>query len=135
MRFKKPSENLIFNCYNPGGIKVITTLRLGLSHLHDNKVRHNFQDTLNLICSCGENTETTTHYLLHSYNYLNERMTLLTNLKNVKEKILERNYSRLSEILLFSDSSFNDAKKTSILNSTIQYIFDTKRFDVPLTNL
>ena len=32
-------------------------------------------------------------------------------------------------------SSFNDAKNTSILNSTIQYIFDTKRFDVTLTNL
>ena len=62
-------------------------------------------------------------------------MTLLTNLQNVEENILDRNYSRLSEILLFGDSSFNDAKNTSILNSTIQYIFDTKRFDVPLTNL
>ena len=62
-------------------------------------------------------------------------MTLLTNLQNVKENILDRNYSRLSEILLFGDSSFNDAKNTSILNSTIQYILDTKRFDVPLTNL
>ena len=39
------------------------------------------------------------------------------------------------ESFLFRDSSFNDAKNTSILNSTIQYIFDTKRFDVPLTNL
>ena len=62
-------------------------------------------------------------------------MTPLTNLQNVEENILDRNYSRLSEILLFGDSSFNDAKNTSILNSTIQYIFDTKRFDVPLTNL
>ena len=62
-------------------------------------------------------------------------MTLLTNLQKVEEYILDRNNSRLSEILLFGDSSFNNAKNTSILNSTIQYIFDTKRFDVPLTNL
>ena len=62
-------------------------------------------------------------------------MTLLTNLQNVEENVLDRNNSWLSEILLFSDSSFNDAKNTISLNSTIQYVFDTKRFDVPLTNL
>ena len=36
---------------------------------------------------------------------------------------------------LFSYSSFNDAKNTSILHATIQYTFGTKRLDVPLTNL
>ena len=62
-------------------------------------------------------------------------MTLLTNFQNVEENILDRNNSRLSDVLLFGDSSFNDAKNTSILNSTIQYIFDTKRFDVPSDKL
>ena len=62
-------------------------------------------------------------------------MSLWNNLQNIDENILDRSYSRLSEILLFGDSSFNDAKNTSILNATIQYIHDTKRFDVPLTNL
>ena len=109
---------------------LITRLRLGFSHLHDHKFRHNFQDTLNPICSCGE-----THYLLHCPNYLNERMSLRNNLQNIDKNILDRSYSRLSEILLFGDSSFNDTKNTSILNATIQYIYDTKRFDVPLTNL
>ena len=135
MRFIRPSEDAIFNFHNPSGIKLITRLRLGLSHLREHKFRHNFQDILNPICSCGENIETTTHYLLHCSNYLNERMTLLTNLQNVEENILDKNYSRLSEILLFDDSSFKDAKNTSILNSTIHYIFDTKRLDVSLTNL
>ena len=68
------------------------------------------------------------HYLLRSPNYLNERITLLNNLQNVEENILDRNYSQCSEILLFSDSSFNDTKNTA----TIQYIFDSKRFDVPV---
>ena len=110
LRFIRPSENPIFNCHNSGGIKLINRLRLGFNHLREHKFRHNFQDTLNLICSCGENIETTTHYLLHCPNYLNERMTLWNNLQNIDENILDRNYSRLSEILLFGDSSFNDAK-------------------------
>ena len=70
----------------------------------------NFQDILNPICSCGENIETTIHNPLHCPNYLNKRMTLLNNLQNVEENILDRNYSRLSDILLFGNSSFNDAK-------------------------
>ena len=108
---------------------------MGLSHLREHKFRHNFQDTLNPICSCEENIETTSHYLLNCFNHLNERITLLTNLQNVEENILNINNSRLSEILLFGNSSFNNAKNTSILSSTIQYIFDTERFDVPLSNL
>ena len=64
LRFIKPSENPIFNCHNSSGIKLITRLRLGFSHLREHKFRHNFQDTLNPICSCGENIETTTHYLI-----------------------------------------------------------------------
>ena len=62
-------------------------------------------------------------------------MTLLTITQNVEENILRRNYSRLSEIHLFGDSSFNNAKNTRILNATIQYTFDTKKNDVLLTKL
>ena len=123
LRFIRPSENPIFNWHNSGGIKLITRLSLGFSHLREHKFRRNFQDTLHPICSCEENIETTTHYLFHYPNYLNERMTLWNNLQNIDENILDRNYSRLSEILLFGDSSFNDAKNTSILNATIQYIY------------
>ena len=108
LRFIRPSENPIFNCHNSSGIKLITRLRLDFSHLREHKFKHNFQDTLNPICSCVENIETTTHYLLHCPNYLNERMTLWNNLQNTDENILE---NILSEILPFGDSSFNDTKK------------------------
>ena len=57
LRFIRPSENPIFNCHNPSRIKLITRLRLGLSHLREHKFRHNFQDKLNSICSCGESIE------------------------------------------------------------------------------
>ena len=74
LRFIRPSENPIFNCHNLSGINLITRLRLDFSHFGELKFRHNSQDTLNSICSCGENIETTTHY--NCSNYLNESMTL-----------------------------------------------------------
>ena len=46
-KFIRPFSNWIFNCH---GIKLITRIRLGLSHLREHKFRQNFQDTLNLIC-------------------------------------------------------------------------------------
>ena len=42
--------------------------------------------------------------------------------------------SRISEVLLFGNSYFNDTKNTPILNTIIEYIVSTKRFYVPLIN-
>ena len=50
------------------------------------------------------------------------------------ENVLSGSDSGISEMLLFGISSFNDTKNTSILNTTIDYILSTKRFDVRLTN-
>ena len=47
LKFIRPSANSLFNCHNPKGIKFITRLRLGLSHLREHKFRHSFQDSLN----------------------------------------------------------------------------------------
>ena len=37
------------------GIKFLTRLRLGLSHLNGHRFRHKFQDCLNSLCSCSKN--------------------------------------------------------------------------------
>ena len=54
LKFIRTSSSSIFNFRSPKGIKLITRLRLGLSHLCEHKFGHNFQDTLNLICSCED---------------------------------------------------------------------------------
>ena len=132
LKFIRPSSNSIFNCHSPKGIKLITRLRLGLNHLREHKFRH-FQDTLNPIFSCGNDTETKIHYLLHCPNYLNERRTLLDNLQSIGKNIHNKNVSQISEMLLFSVSSNNNASNTCILNATIQGILATKRVDAPHT--
>ena len=85
---------------------------MGLSYLHEHKFRHNFQDTLDPICSCGDGIETTIHNLLHCPNYLDERRTLLGNLQNIEEKTQDKNDLELSELPLFGVSSTSDASNT-----------------------
>lgn len=41
----RPSENSLFNIHNPTGVKLLSRLRLGFSHLNEHKFRHNFEDT------------------------------------------------------------------------------------------
>ena len=48
LNFIRPSANSIFDIHNPLGIKLLTRLRLGLSHLREHKFRHCFQDTLHI---------------------------------------------------------------------------------------
>ena len=71
----RPSVSTVFNCHNPKGVKLLTRLRLGLSHLCEHKFKYSFQDLLNPICSCGNDIDTSAHFLLHSPNFSNERST------------------------------------------------------------
>ena len=41
-------KNFIFNIFHPEGLKLSTRLRLGFSHLNENRFRHNFQECLKL---------------------------------------------------------------------------------------
>ena len=50
----QPSQNRVYNCHNPKGIKLLTRLRVTLSNLREHKFKHSFQNTLNPICNCDE---------------------------------------------------------------------------------
>ena len=70
-----PSPEKIFQCLPPKEIKLVTKLRISLIHLREHKFKHSFQDTLNSLCSCGLDIETTSHYFLHCPLFHAERST------------------------------------------------------------
>ena len=50
--FIRPSGSTVFNCHSSKGVKLLTRLRLCLSHLREHKFKHGFHNSLNPICSC-----------------------------------------------------------------------------------
>ena len=133
LSFIRPSPNSIFNCHNPTGIKILSQLRLGLSHLIEYKFKYSFQDSLKLFSSCGKGeVETSSHYLLYCSNYSEELLAFLNTLKNIDTSILQQSDSKFTRILLFDDTSLGNNKNTFILDATIDYIIFTGRFDEPL---
>ena len=72
---------IVFSIFtNLLGIKLLTRFRIGLSYLHEHKFRHCFQDTLNFLCECGKDIETTIHFFLHCSNFLSPRQKLGTSM-------------------------------------------------------
>ena len=65
LKFIVPSKNSVFLCNNSEGIQLLTRLRLGLGHLRDHKFKHNSQDTLNSICNCGDDIESSYRFTVH----------------------------------------------------------------------
>ena len=122
----RPSSNFFYNCHNPFGIKYITRIRLGLSHLREHKFKHSFQDSINPICNCGNDVESATHFFLHYPLYSNERCTLLSSLSKIDHKLLDSTDTSLAQILLFGNSSFTTIDNTKIMNLTIDFVLSTK---------
>ena len=84
----QPCEKSIVDIYNPYRIKLLSRLHLGLSHFHDHKFRHCFQDTANPSCDCGMIPKQEHNFNLHCPRFLTLRQTLLNNIRNINEQIL-----------------------------------------------
>ena len=117
-----PSRNSFYNCHNPRGICLITKLRLGLNHLKELKFKHVFQDTLNPLCSCRNDVESTEHFLLHCPEIANERRTVLSTLGNFNYSLLENTSNFLMQTLLFENMSLSPSNKSRILDATIDFV-------------
>ena len=107
-------------------------MRVGLSHLREHKLKHSFQDTLNAICNCSEDVETTSHCLLHCPDYLHERKNLLNTVTCIAPNIFDFNNNQLTEIFLYGEEDLDNINNTSILDATINYLIETKRFNAQL---
>ena len=135
LKFIRPCPNSVFNIHNPMGIKLLTRLRLGLSHLREHKFNHNFQDSVNPLCNCGLEVETTTHFFLHCLNFTTIRQTLLNKIRDVDNDILNQSDSHITQILLFGNPKFSLDSNVNILNASIEFILATERFSAPLFEL
>ena len=100
----------------------IAKLRLSLSHLREYRFKHGFQDTLNPLCSCEKDVESTEHVLFHCHQFVDERRTLLNTLGNFNYSLLENTSNILTQTLLFANMSLSPSDNSKILSATIDFI-------------
>ena len=120
--------NSVFGIFNPLGLKLITRLRLGLSHLNEHRFKHNFNDCINPLCTCSLDIESTVHYFLHCSYYSSARISLLNDLNSVDRTLLSLSDLSLVNVLLYVGPQFDDSQNAYILKSSIKYILISERF-------
>ena len=76
LSFIRPVQSNVYSIFDPEGLKLLTRLRLGFTHLYEHKFR---QDCLNPSCSCSLEIEDTSHYLLHCHHFSNHRIDLMNS--------------------------------------------------------
>ena len=132
LTYIRPKQCNVYNIIDPTGLKLLTRLRVHLSHLREHKFQHNFLNTLNPLCSCSLEIESTSHYLLRCPFYSHIRKALLDNIIDLIGDISNFSDDKLTNLLLHGDNIHNVEINTSILKNTIIFLKSSERFDVPL---
>ena len=130
--FIRPNSSSVYNIHDPIGLKYLTRLRVNISHLREHKFRHNFQDTVNPLCSCSLEIESVSHFLLRCPFFAHDRKILLDNLVNTIRGILNLSDQKLVNILLHGDVVYRTNTNTDILRNTIVFLKKSQMFDIPL---
>ena len=128
LSFIRPVQSNVYNIFDPQGLKLLTRLRLGFSHLNEHRFRNNFQDCINPLCSCSLEIEDTSHYLLHCHNFSRYRIDLMNSVNSVRDNFESLSDSSKRDIHLYGDSRLDTNKNKFILVATINYIKISERF-------
>ena len=128
MKIGTPIPKPVYNVHNPVGLKLLTRLRLGLSHLNQHKFNHNFQDCLNPLCSCSLEVESVSHFFLHCHYYSNIDPTFLNELQSIDINLLNQEDYIVVEVLLYGSTKFDTIQNFRLLSFSVDYILKSERF-------
>ena len=106
-------------------------MRIGFSLSADHKFRHTCQDCLNPLCSCGQEIEITSHFLLHCLNCRYERKILSEKINLIDSNILQQNDLSITKDFLFGREKLKGDKNNALLTFTNEFIQSTERFKYP----
>ena len=101
----QPIPNPIFCIFDPLGLKLITRLWLGLSHLNEHRFNHNFNNCINPLCTCSLDIVSTVHFCLYCYYYNSVIKSLLNDLNSVERTLLNLPYLFFVNVFLYGGSS------------------------------
>ena len=98
-KFKK--WNSLYNVHDPIGVKLLPQLRQQFTHLKEHKFRHGFNGTVNPMCPCGTDVETTGYFLLRCHCFSTQRSELFDYLYRLDPSFSKLNTEEKVAYLLY----------------------------------
>ena len=125
-------ENALYNVHDPIGVKLLSRLRLQFTHLNEHKFRHGFNDTVNPMCPCGTDGETTEHFLLRCHCFSTQRSELFDYLYRLDPSFSKLNTKEKVTYLLYGSRSNSSSLNKEVIKLVIKFLKSTGRFNKPL---
>ena len=101
LSFISPVQSKYHNIFDLTGLKFLIRLVLGFSHLNEHRFRHNFQDCMNLLCSCSLEAEDILHCHCHYFSqFYND---LMNSVKSVSDNFESFPDKVKKDVLLYGD--------------------------------
>ena len=129
----RPRIKSTFGKHDALGLRYLFQLRVNLSPLRSNKMRHNFSDAPSEICECNLGVEDISHFLFECPFYAVQRVTLAVNVIDILQRKNLNHLGNQAELYLYGHPSLDLIDNRQILLSTIKYVKDTKRFSTSVT--
>jgi len=124
----RPSAKSIYNIYNPIAIKWLYQLRVGLSPLFYHKHKHNFNDIPSdkcLVCNQPENCE---HFFLYCTRFAEARRIFFSKLTDINLSFANLQSKDRVKLFLYGDMTLNQNTNKILLEATLNFLVDSKRF-------
>ena len=107
LKFIRSESNFTYNIHDTKELKLLTKLRLGISHLGGHKFRRNFQNCVSPMRSCGQDIETTTHFSFSAPIIIAQGKPFFHKITQVSRTTLRQSNSTITKILLFVDNKLD----------------------------
>ena len=91
-----------------------------------------FYHITNPICICGGDIESINRFFLICPEYCEARQTFFDNIQSIDKMLLSQHQSSLTHLLLYDDPKRNSNVNAFILNTAIEFILSSGRFNRPL---
>ena len=123
---------MVFDIHDASGIQLLSRISLNFRHLNEHKFRHNFNDMVDHMCTCGLEQEALLHSLLRSNLYSTQRLEPLNNVCILNRFLKNYSNEKLLNIVLYGSEDFHFNLNKELLKATIKIIKIYESFNSPL---
>ena len=88
-----------------------------------------FQTSINPLCTCSLEVESTVYIFLRCHHYHNTRAKLLNSIEVIDTNLLKLSEEQLAKVLLYGFSQHDQNQNRNILNSSVEYMVELKSFE------
>ena len=113
-------------------MKLLSQLRQQFTHLKEHKFRHGFNGTINPLCPCGTDVETTGYFLLRCHCFSTQRSELFDYLYRLDPSFSKLNTEEKVAYLLYGLRSNSSDLNKEVIKLVIKFLKSTGRSNEPL---